>query len=261
MNFGPLLFLGIFITFISAWIGLVFAPAASLKNVQATVVEGSTVANPRPYTGQELLGREIYQHNGCVYCHTQQVRGGTYNNDLERGWGSRRSNPQDYIYDRPVLLGTMRTGPDLANVGARLTNDNWHFTHFYDPQLITPGSMMAPISFLFELRPIGQTPAPDALKFNYVFITIAGDPGKALAELKTAGFNLVEQRGGRYVGGFDPAKGQELAKIPGVKSVEPYVPAGHEIVPTEDARNLVAYVKSLDHSYEGPPAANHGRLN
>ncbi len=260
MNFGPLLFLGVFITFISAWIGLVFVPAASLKNIQATVAEGSTLANPRAYTGQEQLGREVYQHNGCVYCHTQQVRGGIYNNDLDRGWGSRRSHPQDYIYDRPVLLGTMRTGPDLANVGARLTNDNWHFTHFYDPQLITPGSMMAPISFLFQLRPIGQTPAPDALKFNYVFITIAGDPDKALAVLKAAGFNLVEQRGGRYVGGFDPAKGQELAKIPGVKIVEPYVPAGYEIAPTEDARNLVAYVKSLDHSYEVPPAANYGRL-
>ena len=258
MNFGPLLFLGIFITFVSAWIGLVFAPAASLRNVQATMVEGSNVANPHPYTGQEQLGREVYQHNGCVYCHTQQVRGGDYNNDLNRGWGSRRSNPQDYIYDRPVLLGTMRTGPDLANIGARQTNDNWHFTHFYDPQLITPGSMMAPFPFLYQLRPIGRTPASDALKFNYVFVTIAGVPDRALAELKTAGFNFVEQRGQRYVGGFDPAKMQDLARIPGVKSVEPYVPAGYEIVPTEDVRNLVAYVKSLDHSYEVPPAATYG---
>ncbi len=260
MNFGPLLFLGVFITFLAAWIGLVFAPSASLKNIKATTLEGSTLANPRPYTGQEQLGRLVYQHNGCVYCHTQQVRGGTYNNDLQRGWGSRRSHPQDYIYDYPVLLGTMRTGPDLANVGARLTNDNWHYTHFYDPQLITPGSVMAPFSFLFEVRPIGRTPAPNALKFNYIFVTIAGDPAKVLADLKTAGFNLVERRGRRYVGGFDPAKMHDLAGIPGVKLVEPYVPAGYEIVPTEDARNLVAYVKSLDHTYEVPPAVNYGPL-
>ena len=57
MNFGPILFLGIFLTFASAWIGLVFMPTATLKNVQATMAEGSTVANPRPYTGQEQLGR------------------------------------------------------------------------------------------------------------------------------------------------------------------------------------------------------------
>lgn len=260
MNFGPLLFLGIFITFLSAWIGLVFAPSASLRHVQATMVEGSTLPNPRPYTGQEQLGREVYQHDGCVYCHTQQVRGGTYNNDLQRGWGSRRSHPQDYIYDRPVLLGTMRTGPDLANVGARLTNDNWHLTHLYDPQLVTAGSVMAPFPFLFQLRPIGQTPASDALRFDYVFITITGDSSKVLADLKTAGFNLVELRGQRYVGGVDPTKIQDLSMIPGVKAVEPYVPAGYEIVPTEDARNLVAYIRSLDHSYEVPPAANYGRL-
>ena len=88
----------------------------------------------------------------------------------------------------------------------------------------------------------------------------AGDADKVLADLKAAGFNLVEQRGERYVGGFDLAKMQDLTKIPGVKAVEPYVPAGQEIVPTDDARNLVAYVKSLDHSYEVPPAENYGRL-
>lgn len=260
MNFGPLLFVGIFLTFIFAWIGLVFTPAASLSGVKATVAEGSTVSNPRPYTGQEQLGRKVYQREGCVYCHTQQVRGGLYNNDLQRGWGSRRSHPQDYIYDHPVLLGTMRTGPDLANVGARLTNDNWHHTHFYDPQLITPGSLMAPFPYLYKLQKIGQAPSPDALKFNYVFVTLQGDEDKVLADLKTAGFNLVERRGARYVGGFDPAKAQDLMKIPGVKAVEPYVEPGFEIVPTDDAKNLVAYTKSLDHSYEVPPAENYGRL-
>lgn len=260
MNFGPLLFLGIFLTFAGAWIGLVFLPTVTLSNVQATVQEGSTVSNPRPYTGQEQLGRAIYQREGCVYCHTQQVRGGKYNNDLLRGWGSRRSHPQDYIYDYPVLLGTMRTGPDLANIGARQTNDNWHHTHLYDPELITPGSVMAPFRYLYEMRKIGSTPAADALKFNYVFVTIDGDDEKVLAALKTAGFTLVQKRSGRYVGGFDPAAASELAAIPGVKAVEPYVPAGQEIVPTDDARNLVAYLKALDHSYEVPPAANYGRL-
>ncbi len=260
MNFGPLLFLGIFLTFASAWIGLVFMPTATLKNVQATMPEGSTVANPRPYTGQEQLGRAVYQREGCVYCHSQQVRGGQYNNDLERGWGSRRSHPQDYIYDYPLLLGTMRTGPDLANIGARQNNDNWHLTHLYDPQLITRGSIMAPFRFLFRLQPIGQTPSADALRFNFVYVTLAGDINKVLQDLNAAGFTLVEKRGDRYLGQFEPAKAADLLKVAGVKSAEAYVPAGQEIVPTDDAKNLVAYLKSLDHGYDLPPAANYGRL-
>ena len=260
MNFGPLLFLGIFLAFASAWVGLVFVPTMTLSNVKATVQEGSTIANPRPYTGDEQLGRGIYQREGCVYCHTQQVRGGRYNTDLLRGWGSRRSHPQDYIYDYPVLLGTMRTGPDLSNIAARQSNDNWHYTHFYDPQLITPGSVMAPHGFLFTTKEIGSVPSANALVFNYVYVTIEGDDDAVLKRLKDAGFNLVEKRGGRYVGRFDVAKGSDLLKISGVKSVAPYVPAGFEIVPSDDARHLVAYLKSLDHSYEVLPAENYGRL-
>lgn len=260
MNFGPLLFLGIFLTFASAWIGLVFMPAASLRNVKATVAEGATSANPRPYTGIEQNGRLVYQREGCLYCHTQQVRHGHYNNDLARGWGARRSDPQDYIYDYPVLLGTMRTGPDLANIAARQSNDNWHHTHLYDPQLITPGSIMAPFRYLYSVQPIGSTPSANALRFNYVYVTVSGDATRALDSLKAAGFSYVEQRGDRYVGGFDPAKVQTLLAVPGVSSAEPYVKPGFEIVPTDDAVVLVAYLKSLDHNYDLPPAANYGRL-
>lgn len=258
MNFGPLLFLGIFFTFASAWIGLVFLPASTLSHIKATQAEGSTVSNPRAYTGNEQLGREIYQRDGCVYCHTQQVRGGQYNNDLARGWGTRRSHPQDYIYDYPVLLGTMRTGPDLQNIGARQSNDNWHYMHLYDPQLISPGSIMAPFRYLFEMRKIGRSPAAEALKLGYVFVTISGAPDKVLGDLKSAGFNLIEQRGERYVGAFDPAKMSALLAIPGVSKVEPYLPAGQEVVPTDEARHLVAYLKSMDHSYDIPPETAYG---
>lgn len=260
MNYGPLLFLGIFLTFASAWVGLVFMPSFTLRDVKATTLEGSTVANPRPYTGDEQLGRKVYQRDGCVYCHTQQVRGGQYNNDLLRGWGSRRSHPQDYIYDYPVLLGTMRTGPDLHNVAARLTNRNWHHIHLYDPQLITQGSLMAPFRFLYRLEPIGQAPNPKALVFDYIYVTIEDDPQRVLADLAAAGFRLVEQRGERYVGAFDPNQIESLSRIAGVMAVEPYVPSGYQIVPTEDADHLVSYLLSLDHSYELPPAENYGRL-
>lgn len=259
MNFGPLLFLGVFLTFAFAWVGMVFMPSSTLKDVKATMVEGSTVSNPHAYTGDEQLGRTVYQRDGCVYCHTQQVRGGHYNNDLERGWGTRRSHPQDYIYDRPVLLGTMRTGPDLVNIGARQTSDQWYHTHFYDPELITHGSIMAPFRFLYVLRKIENQPSADALKFAYVYVTLEKDDAAAMAEVEAAGFTGIENRGGRWVGPFDVAKRDSLLKVPGVKKVEPYVPEGFEIVPTDDARHLVAYLKSMDHNYEiQAPAASAG---
>lgn len=166
MNYGPWLFFGAFLTFAFAWIGLVFMPNQQLKDLQATALVGTAVTNPRPYSGIEQDGRDVYRTEGCVYCHSQQVRGGQYNNDIERGWGMRRSHPQDYIFDRPVLLGTSRTGPDLANIGARQPSADWHLKHLYNPQLISPGSIMAPFRHLFERRQIVGQPSPDALKFS-----------------------------------------------------------------------------------------------
>ncbi len=206
MNYGPLIFLGAFLTFASAWIGLVFMPNYQLKDIQPQQVEGTNLTNPRPFSGVEQRGREVYQSEGCVYCHSQQVRGGTYQNDVERGWGPRRSAPQDYLYDNPLLLGTMRTGPDLLNIGARQPSETWHLLHLYDPQRVVPGSIMAPFQFLFEKRSIVGQPSPDAMRFDGAYAIDAPPPG-------------------------------------------------YEIIPTDRARALVAYLKSMDHTYElAPPA-------
>jgi Cytochrome C oxidase, mono-heme subunit/FixO len=64
-------------------------------------------------------GAHVYAANGCVYCHSQQVRADYIADDIERKWGNRRSAPRDYIFDRPIFLGKMRMGQDLANIGAR----------------------------------------------------------------------------------------------------------------------------------------------
>jgi len=81
-----------------------------------------------------------------------------------------------------------------------------------------------------------------------------------MAGLKTAGFTGIETRGGRWVGAFDPTKRDALLKVPGVAKAEPYVPEGFEIVPTDDARYLVAYLKSMDRNYEiQAPAAPTGK--
>ena len=104
-----------------------------------------------PYTSAELRGREVYIANGCVYCHSQQPRAKAFAPDFSRGWG-RATVAGDYAYDRPHLLGTMRTGPDLMNIGVRQPSDQWHLGHLYQPRAYAPGSIMPAYPFLFEVR-------------------------------------------------------------------------------------------------------------
>lgn len=78
--------------------------------------------------------------------------------DIARGFGPRNTVARDYIMQDRVLLGTMRTGPDLANVGAR-TSADWHLNHMYDPQLTSPGSNMPPFRFLYKKVVAATAPA------------------------------------------------------------------------------------------------------
>jgi len=105
----------------------------------------------KPYTSQELRGRQQYIANGCVYCHSQQPRAKNFGPDFQRGWG-RASVAADYAYDTPHLLGTMRTGPDLFNIGARQPSDQWHLGHLYQPRAYVPGSIMPSYPFMFEAK-------------------------------------------------------------------------------------------------------------
>jgi len=82
--------------------------------------------------------------------------------DIPR-WGKRRTVAEDYLFDHPVMLGSQRVGPDLANVGQRLPDPNWHLRHLYSPRLEVKESVMAPYQFLFEKHRIEQAPSPDAL--------------------------------------------------------------------------------------------------
>jgi cytochrome c oxidase cbb3-type subunit 2 len=113
------LFLGIFGTFAFSWAGLTFIPNYQIGHLDPQVDEEGADAYPVPKSGMAERGRKIYVANGCGYCHSQQVRADYAGSDIERKWGDRRSAPRDYIFDRPVLLGVARMGPDLANVGKR----------------------------------------------------------------------------------------------------------------------------------------------
>ena len=103
-----------------------------------------------PYTESQARGREHYISLGCVYCHSQQPRDASLAPDMLRGWG-RPSVPADYSYDTVHLMGTMRTGPDLFNIGARQPSVDWHLTHLYAPRSVSPGSNMPGYPFLFEV--------------------------------------------------------------------------------------------------------------
>ena len=123
---------------------LVVMPYLLLENVRPPV-------GLKPYTSDQLIGRQSYIANGCVYCHSQQPRDIKQAPDATRGWG-RASVAADYAYDTPHLLGTMRTGPDLLNIGARQPSKDWQLGHLYQPRAYTPGSIMPSYPYLFELR-------------------------------------------------------------------------------------------------------------
>src|SRR5690606_23778021 len=109
----------------------------------------------KPYTEAQLRGRQQYIAHGCTYCHSQQPRDPSQAPDATRG-GGRASVAADYAYDQPHLLGTMRPGPDLFNIGARQPSEDWHLGHLYQPRAFVPGSTMPAYPFLFEAKPAAE---------------------------------------------------------------------------------------------------------
>jgi cytochrome c oxidase cbb3-type subunit II len=206
MNYGPLLFLGILFTLASSWFGLVLMPTRQLGLQEpnyATNDVGVVAIYPQERAGEARQGAEHYRSLGCNYCHTQQVRPAGFGADIERGWGRRRSVARDYIYDKPIMLGSSRTGPDLTNIGERQPSYDWHYAHLYNPQTTSKGSVMPPYAFLFEVRPIPAAgPSTNALKLAAEFAP----------------------------------------------------PAGFEVLPRPEARQLVEYLRSLKTSADLPEA-------
>lgn len=99
----------------------------------------------RPYTPLELAGRNIYVREGCYNCHSQMIR--PFRDEVER-YG-HYSLAAESMYDRPFQWGSKRTGPDLARVGGRYS-DEWHVQHMIDPRAVVPESIMPPYAFLAD---------------------------------------------------------------------------------------------------------------
>ena len=107
-----------------------------------------------PLSAVELEGRDIYIREGCHVCHTQQIR--PFRAETER-YG-HYSVAGEFVYDRPFLWGSKRTGPDLARVGGRYS-DAWQRQHLYDPRSVVPESNMPAFPWLFENTLTGKDTA------------------------------------------------------------------------------------------------------
>ena len=125
-GFTPLI-VGLLATLAFSWLGLAYIPDLQIGHLEPQSDEEGTDIYPMPRSGMAERGRRIYVANGCFYCHSQQIRAdyAAADTDLQRWaapsprpkWGDRRSAPRDYIFDRPALIGKVRLGPDLANIG------------------------------------------------------------------------------------------------------------------------------------------------
>lgn len=246
MKTGFRIFLGAFVTLGLSWCGFVLGPVLELGTQEQTTVLNSSEIYPDQRPGNAAMGLQVYRASGCAACHTTQVgqdgvvcdvvltgaganpsavsnlisslkltgltkdeavavsgqisaAGGKTEThivptgtDISRGWGLRHSVAEDFLWDNPVQLGSIRVGPDLANVGMRYNMES-ALIHLYAPQSVVKNSAMPPFRYLFTVEKIGATPSPDALQLP--------------ADLAPA--------------------------------------AGYEVVPTEDAKNLAAYLLSL----------------
>jgi cytochrome c oxidase cbb3-type subunit 2 len=128
------------------------------------VVEGV-----RPYSPLELRGRDIYIREGCYTCHSQQIR--PFRDEVER-YG-HYSLAAESMYDHPFQWGSKRTGPDLARVGGKYSNE-WQVAHLIDPRGVVPESIMPPYSFIAE-RPLQTDDIVDRIEAN-IAVGVPYDP-------------------------------------------------------------------------------------
>lgn len=154
-----------------------------------------TIETVTPYTPLELAGRDIYIAEGCVNCHSQQIR--PFRDEIER-YGDY-SKPGEGVYDRPFLWGSKRTGPDLARLGGKYP-DLWHVRHMEDPRSTSPNSIMPPYPWLlrkslsFEDIP-GKMNALQALGTPYTDADIAGAEEAAKAQAAQIARNVAANGG------------------------------------------------------------------
>jgi cbb3-type cytochrome oxidase cytochrome c subunit len=277
----PLL-LGIFGTLAFSWAGLILIPNYQIGHLDPQVDEDGNDPYPAPKSGMANRGRRIYAANGCVYCHSQQVRADYAGSDIDRKWGVRRSAPRDYLFERPVQLGQMRLGPDLSNVAKRAPGEEENAAPAASPTPAGPATPQAspatkPAPGASPSMPPATASAPPATSPAPSSSTAvaAASPSPAANAASTAGTaDAAHGNPPLYTAAwhhrhlYSPRSLvldsnmpnyhflYEKRRITGERAADALklderdaVPEGWEVVPTYDAKCLVAYLMSLDQSH------------
>ena len=148
LNNHKTLFWSALILFLFLTLQIAILPAFTMQQIYKPLPDA------KPLTKDEAAGKAVYVENGCIACHTQQVR----EVEMDKVFGSRPSIPADYAGNHQTdiwrntanLLGSERTGPDLTTIGERQPSDDWHLLHLYQPRAVVKESIMPSYSFLFE---------------------------------------------------------------------------------------------------------------
>ena len=168
------------------------------------------VKGMRPYTPLEQAGRDIYVREGCYVCHSQMIR--PFRDEVER-YG-HYSLAAESMYDHPFQWGSKRTGPDLARVGGRYS-DEWHVQHLKDPRAVVPESIMPPFAFLAErkLEAGDQTARLTALyrvgvPYTKADLAKADEDLRAQADPEADAADLIKRYPGAQARDFDGKPGE-----------------------------------------------------
>jgi cbb3-type cytochrome oxidase cytochrome c subunit len=309
------LFLGIFGTFAFSWVGLTVIPNWQIGHLNPQSDEEGTDIYPMPQSGMVTRGARVYAANGCTYCHSQQVRAEYSGADIERKWGDRRSAPRDYIFERPALLGKMRMGQDLANIGARAPKEEESPSPAggaspapqtaaaspgtvasakagSPPPATSPSPPTAPATSLGAIAskpPTSPGPAgPPPSKSPAAAAAAAGTPAASPSlsapwPEQTAGLPPMYSAAWHHVHLYSPRSINLDSNMPSYRFLyekrrirdqrsadalqltgSDAPPEGWEVIPTYDARCLVAYLMALNQSHPlndvrsvgGAPAAS-----
>ncbi|MBN8678816.1 MAG: cytochrome-c oxidase, cbb3-type subunit I [Chitinophagales bacterium] len=129
------------------WSTILIAVGGIVQIIPMVFVDSQVpkISTVKPYTPLELTGRDLYIREGCVGCHSQMIR--PFRDETERYGEYSKSG--EYVYDRPFLWGSKRTGPDLWREGGKYP-DSWHYNHMMDPTSMSPGSIMPAYPHLLE---------------------------------------------------------------------------------------------------------------
>ncbi len=183
-----------------------------------------TISSVKPYTPLELEGRDIYIENGCVGCHSQMIR--PFRFETER-YGEY-SKAGEFVYDRPFLWGSKRTGPDLHRIGGKYP-DSWHYFHMMEPTQMTTGSLMPPYPWM---------------------ATNENDYSDLPAKIRT-----LQSLGVPYPEGYDEEAVAEL-EAQAQEVVSNLKDAGIEVMPNTEIVALIAYLQRLGTDIKAPTADN-----